>query len=242
MPDRHDEERLACFLEKLWHHEFGFDPGPERLYEPDGYSVDFVYPRGSRPTALEITSLRSAMWESGTEAARRYVPPLDRVASQEQLGDWRLHLSVAVNVKVVQLGALARMRRGENGGGPGWSVQRVADSPHRVRAVVTQWRQVGGDPSLRLALTVLENIDKLAATKPAFETHLAISTDYGQLPRLPTDVHVPPREGGFEALAALDWVWVIPRVGQPDEPTAWFAQPGDLEWHTSHVDYDHAPV
>jgi hypothetical protein len=242
MPDRRDEERLARFIEKLWRHEFGFDPGPERLHEPAGYDVDFLYPRAHRPTALEITSLRSATWESGKEAARRYVPSLDAVASHEQLGDWRLHLTAAVNVKAVQAGALSLMRRGEDGGGTGWRIERVADTPHQVRGVTTQWSRVGRDPSLQLALTALENINKLAITKPAFETHLAISTHYGQLPRLPTDVHVPPCDGGFEALAALDWVWVIPRVGQPDEPTAWFAHPGDLEWHTSHLDYDHTPV
>ena len=242
MPDGRDEERLARFIEKLWRREFGFDPGSERLYEPAGYDVDFLYPTAHHPAALEITSLRSATWEGGQEAARRYVPLLDGVVSHEQLGDWRLRLTTAVNVKAVQAGALALMRRGEDEGGTGWGIERVADKPHRVMGMMTQWSRVGRDPSLQLALTTLENINKLAITKPVFETHLAISAHYGQLPRLPTDVHVPPCDGDFKALTALDWVWIIPRVGHPDEPTAWFAHPGDLEWHKSHVDYGDAPV
>jgi len=242
MPARRDEERLARFVERMWRSELDLDPGPERLHEPSPYDVDYLYPQAQHPAALEITSLRDATWESGTEAARRYVPQLDRIAEQEQLGDWRLRFDASVKVKTVQSAVLDLMRGGEDGGGAGWSVERVAATPHRVIAPTMQWRQVGGDPSLRLALTALENVDKLAATKPVYETHLAISSDYGQLPRVPTDVHVPPRSGGFEALDALDWVWVLPRVGQLDEPTAWFAQPGDLEWHTSHLDYDHTPL
>ena len=78
--------------------------------------------------------------------------------------------------------------------------------------------------------------------KPRHETHLAIEVDYGQIARVPSEVHVPPRDRGFERLAAVDWVWIIPRVGQPEEPTAWWAKPGDAEWNTSHVEYDPPPA
>jgi hypothetical protein len=245
MPDRTDEERLARFVEKLWRIEMGLDAGPERTYEPEGYGVDFIYPQAARPIALEITTLKSPTGLSAQNAVKRWGPRLNAIAKQEELGYWWLHHDVSVNLKELFDEAVNIMRTGQSKGiNPyhGWWMERKDHIRHGFDVWTTESPNAGStDTSLRLAVTVLNNADKLAATKPRHETHLAIEVGYGQLARYPSEVHVPPRSRGFERLAAVDWVWVIPRVGQREDPTAWWATPGDKEWSTSQVEYDPSP-
>lgn len=235
MPDRAEEQAIAELVEGVWRSRLNIDPGPTRLYEPPGCGIDFIYPNASRPAALEVTSLVRSEHNARHQAARRHLRSLDEIAKNERLGSWVLWIGPGVHVKSIEAEAaqiLRSRRSGPKRRASMWKLDRVRSDHHGVSVASTSTiTRGGGDPSTtsRLATEIVRNMDKLAAAKPRYETHLAVSARRGFLE---PDLHSVLVPGGAGEFGALDWLWVIAWDAYPDEPRIWWARPGSHGWST----------
>ena len=162
---------------------------------------------------------------------------LSELAKAEGLGHWELWHDDAVNLKDMekQLTGIMRSRK-SGGGGPfaSWSMRRLGSIPDHVRTVTKSFTSTTSESfAIDLAETASANASKLADVRSDYETHLAIWADVGRLYRAPGYIRVPSSEG---AVAAIKFIWVVPGYGTEDEPTLWWARPGDTAWKVSCVE------
>lgn len=240
------EDEIADLAERLISTEMGITPGRRERHDaqPDHLRVDFVYPEADpEPIALEVTSIQWEDMRAQDSNLSRLREELTESATSLGAGFWRLHTEgrrwTRAECEAVKAWVLSVLEAGratpnvpvELAGIGVLSLVPESGTEDRV-AFFSMTGLVGiSGFSTKLLQVAASNASKLKEARPR-RTHLVVWVEHLEGSR-DSNLTLPPP--AIPQTDGIDYVWVVfgfMRTIADPRPRAWWAAPGDSQWHT----------